>query len=67
MHPFYVPVFRLVTCKNTHSAESFKACNKTEFYEREQGNVYEPVRFQRAKMFIVIFSHGINMRSDNYL
>lgn len=67
MHPFYVPDFRLATCKNTHSTESFKAYNKAEFYGREQGNVYEPVRFQWAKMFIVILSQGINMRSDNYL
>lgn len=67
MQPFYMPVFRLAVRKNTHSAEYFKACNKTIFYGREQGNVYKPVRFWWVKIFIAVLSQGINVRSDNYL
>lgn len=66
MWPFYMPIFRLVMCKNTHSGY-FKAWNKTVFYGREQGNVYKPVRFWSAKMSVLILSQGINTWTDNYL
>ena len=67
MRPFYVPIFRLAICKNTHSAEYFKACNKTVFYGREQGNVYEPSDFDEPKCSSQFYHTGINIGSDNYL